>query len=105
MVQPGVTTVEFLERGTSLTDVMGEATGVSKAVAAVARVPAAGVSGAASMLLMSSTRPVPRPASLVVIPSPATSADPLTAAVGAATADAPGVTVTAPAAAANPAQH
>ncbi len=98
MVQPGVTTVEFLEKGTSLADVMGEARGISKAVAAVAvPVPAAGVTGAASMALASSTRPLPRPAALAVVPVAATPLDPLTAAVEAATTDAPGVVVTQPA--------
>lgn len=98
MVQPGVTTVEFLEKGTSLADVMGEARGVSKAVSAIAApVPAAGVTAAASMTLVSSMRPMPRPAPLAVVPAAVTPMDPLTAAVEAATTDAPAVTVVQPA--------
>ena len=102
MVQPGITTVDFLERGTSLADVMGEAKGVSKAVAAAAGpVPAAGVAGVASLALISSAPPLPRPASLAAMPVvpaavPATGAaptDPLAAAVEAATSGAPGVLV------------
>lgn len=99
MVQPGVTTVEFLEKGTSLADVMGEARGVSQAVAAVAApVPAAGLAGAASMALVSSTRPMPRPAALAADPLAADplAADPLAAAVEAATTNAPGVIVADP---------
>ncbi|MDO5606803.1 MAG: L,D-transpeptidase [Paracoccus sp. (in: a-proteobacteria)] len=89
MVQPGVTTVEFLERGTSIADVMGEAKGVSKAVKAVqGAVPAAG-----ALTLAASRPPQPRPASLTGV---AVGADPLTAAVDAATGDAPAVVVTRP---------
>lgn len=66
MVQPGVTSVEFLEKGTSLADVMGEARGTSKAVQAAAAASAAlsaVVPGAAqgSTALMSSAIPVARP--------------------------------------------
>ena len=90
----------FLRRTQALADVMGEAQGVSKAVSAVASpVPAAGIVGAASMALVSSAPPVPKPAALVVtpaVPVAVTPADPLTAAVEAATTDAPGVTVTQP---------
>lgn len=135
MVQPGITTVEFLESGTTLADVMGEATGVSTAVAAVAtQARAVGTTGPVSTTLASSAPPVPRPAAIAGAPAvtaapaasdapgaaptataggtvPATGStpamvpttvapvplDPLTAAVEAATTDAPGVVVTQPA--------
>ena len=67
MVQPGVTTVEFLEKGTSLADVMGEARGTSKAVQAAVAASAAlaasvpGLAGPASTVLVSSAAPIPRP--------------------------------------------
>lgn len=101
MVQAGVTTVEFLERGMSSSDVMGEATGVSKAVAAItSTVPAAGTSSAASLALASSIPPVPRPASIgipasvtPVVPMTNAPVDPLAAAVEAATTEVPGVVV------------
>lgn len=105
MVQPGTTTVEFLEKGTSLADVMGEAKGVSKAVQAAARTVATGAVVNGSLRLASSAPPRPRPASLsaiavqpaaAAVPLPAT--DPLTAAVEAATAASPSTAVTEPAA-------
>ena len=67
MVQPGVTTVEFLEKGTSLADVMGEARGTSKAVQAAVAASAAlaasvpGLAAPASTVLVSSAAPIPRP--------------------------------------------
>ena len=64
MVQPGVTSVEFLEKGTSLADVMGEARGTSKAVQAAVAASAALAASVAvpeSTVLVSSAAPVPRP--------------------------------------------
>ena len=67
MVQPGVTTVEFLEKGTSLADVMGEARGTSKAVQAAVAASAAlaasvpALAAQASTVLVSSAAPVARP--------------------------------------------
>lgn len=65
MVQPGVTTVEFLEKGTSLADVMGEAKGVSKAVQAAGTAVSPVAAGIATLKLVTSAVPVPRPAHMV----------------------------------------
>ena len=71
MVQPGVTTVEFLEKGTSLADVMGEARGTSKAVQAAVAASAAlaasvpALAAQASTVLVSSAAPVARPAHML----------------------------------------
>ncbi|WBU63284.1 L,D-transpeptidase family protein [Paracoccus aerodenitrificans] len=71
MVQPGTTTVEFLEPGTSLADVMGEATGVSRAVQAaanaaarVAAPDAAAPENAGSLTLLSSRAPARKPVAI-----------------------------------------
>ncbi|MFV0409288.1 MAG: L,D-transpeptidase [Paracoccus sp. (in: a-proteobacteria)] len=77
MVQPGVTTVEFLEKGDTLVDVMGEAKGVSKAVQAAGM--AAAVSAPVSRMLISSRAPLPRPVGLTARAVPA--GDPLDAAL------------------------
>ncbi|WBU56928.1 L,D-transpeptidase family protein [Paracoccus sediminicola] len=63
MVQPGVTAVEFLERGTTLADVMGEAKGVSQAVQAAASAASAvtNPASAGSLTLAASTAPPRRP--------------------------------------------
>lgn len=97
MVQPGVTTVEFLERGTTLADVMGDATGVSKAVmAATSNVPAASIAGAASLTLAASTRPTPKPAALTppvtAVPTTLPTTATPSAAVPVTTAPAPAAT-------------
>ncbi|MFD1794687.1 murein L,D-transpeptidase [Paracoccus aurantiacus] len=67
MVQPGVTSVEFLEKGTTIADIMGEASGVSKSVQAAASSAAsvATQGGAGVAVLASSRAPAPRPADLV----------------------------------------
>lgn len=68
MVQPGVTSVEFLEKGTSLADVMGEARGTSKAVQAAVAASAALAASVAvpeSTVLVSSAAPVPRPSHML----------------------------------------
>ncbi len=76
MVQPGVTSVEFLEKGTSLADVMGETRGTSKAVQAAAASAAAASAALAATLtaqdpgvLVSSAPPRARPPHLLRAPA------------------------------------
>ncbi|MDO5604334.1 MAG: L,D-transpeptidase [Paracoccus sp. (in: a-proteobacteria)] len=80
MVQPGVTTVEFLEPGISVADIMGEVAGSSPSAQAAVTATAP-PSPPASLTLTSSAAPLPRPANLADMwhdGVPATSADPAT---------------------------
>ncbi|MBA4492237.1 murein L,D-transpeptidase [Paracoccus sp. S1E-3] len=96
MVQPGVTSVEFLEKGTSLADVMGEARGTSKAVQAAVAASAAlaasvpQLAAQTSTVLVSSAAPVARPPHMLRSPDAVPAAVPATA-LPAAAAPAAGI--------------
>lgn len=95
MVQPGVTTVEFLERGSSLAAAVGDTIAAGTGSSA----PANGVTAAASLVLASSRPPLPKPAALAgqpaqsavpTQPAAVPANDPLAAAVDAAVDAMPG---------------